>query len=83
MNKSKILLLLLITLFIGDLVYGQGCSQCKMLAEQGSTADEATFGTNINYGIIYLMVIPYLMLMFLFRKQIIRFVKSMFKAPAK
>ena len=60
MNKSKILLLILITLFIGDLVYGQGCSQCKMLAEQGSELDEASFGSNINTGILYLMIIPYL-----------------------
>ena len=64
MNKSKILLLLLITLFIGDLVYGQGCSQCKMLAEQGSELDEASFGSNINTGILYLMIIPYLIIMF-------------------
>ena len=60
MNKSKILLLLLITLFIGDLVYGQGCSQCKMLAEQGSELDEASFGSNINTGILYLMIIQQL-----------------------
>jgi hypothetical protein len=81
--KRKYILLFL-TLILGfSKAFSQGCSQCRMLAEQGSTADEATFGTNINYGIIYLMVIPYLMLMFLFRKQIIRFVKSMFKAPAK
>ncbi|MCF8416152.1 MAG: hypothetical protein K9G40_07900 [Crocinitomicaceae bacterium] len=79
MNKSKILLLLLITLFIGDLVYGQGCSQCKMLAEQGSELDEASFGSNINTGILYLMIIPYLIIMFLFRKRIFTFVRSLIK----
>ena len=79
MNKSKILLLLLITLFIGDLVYGQGCSQCKMLAEQGSELDEASFGSNINTGILYLMIIPYLIIMFLFRKRIFTFLRSLIK----
>ena len=79
MNKPKILLLLLITLFIGDLVYGQGCSQCKMLAEQGSELDEASFGSNINTGILYLMIIPYLIIMFLFRKRIFTFVRSLIK----
>jgi hypothetical protein len=79
MNKSKILLLLLISLFIGDLVYGQGCSQCKMLAEQGSELDEASFGSNINTGILYLMIIPYLIIMFLFRKRIFTFVRSLIK----
>jgi hypothetical protein len=59
-------------------VYGQ-CSQCKLLSEQGaSQVDEASFGTNINSGILYLMIIPYLILMFLFRKQLIGLVKGLF-----
>jgi hypothetical protein len=58
-------------------VYGQ-CSQCKLLSEQGSSqVDEASFGTNINSGILYLMVIPYLILMFLFRKQLIGLLKGL------
>lgn len=81
--KQKFILSFVLFILGISKVFSQGCSQCRMLAAQGSTADEASFGTNINYGIIYLMVIPYLMLMFLFRKQIIRFIKSMFKAPAK
>lgn len=79
MNKSKILLLLFFALLIGDLVYGQGCSQCKMLTEQGSELDEASFGSNINIGILYLMIIPYLIIMFLFRKRIFTFVRSLIK----
>ena len=82
MNRKYICIILFLVSTVSN-AFGQGCSQCKMLAEQGSTADEATFGTNINYGILYLMVIPYLMLMFLFRKQIIRFLKSTFKASVK
>jgi hypothetical protein len=54
-----------------------------MLAEQAGTADEASFGSNINYGILYLMIIPYLMLMFLFRNQIKRFLQSVFKSAFK
>jgi hypothetical protein len=63
--------------------FSQGCSQCKMLAEQAGTADEASFGSNINYGILYLMIIPYLILMFLFRNQIKRFLLSLFKIASK
>lgn len=79
MSKSKVFLFLLVALFISDLVYGQGCSQCKMLAEQGSELDEASFGSNINMGILYLMIIPYLIIMFLFRKRIFTFVRSLIK----
>jgi hypothetical protein len=56
--------------------YGQGCSQCKLLSKQGAALDEASFGTNINWGILYLMVIPYLLLMLFFRKKIISFFKT-------
>ena len=56
--------------------FGQGCSQCKLLAEQGSELDEASFGENINYGILYLMAAPYVLLLFFFRKRI----KKVYKA---
>jgi hypothetical protein len=63
-------------------VLAQGCSQCKMLAEQGHGLDENSFAGNINGGILYLMLIPYLLLLFLFRKPILGFLKSFFKAKA-
>jgi hypothetical protein len=69
------LLLVGLTLFQSDL-FAQGCSQCRLLTEQGSELDENSFGSNINSGILYLMAIPYLLLMFLFRKRIIGFFRS-------
>jgi len=76
--KFKILVFVTTSIFLGQQIYAQGCSQCKLLAEQGSEADEHSFGTNINSGILYLMVIPYVLLLFLFRKQIYRFFKQIF-----
>ena len=52
----------------------QGCSQCKLLAEQGSELGERSFGTNINVGILFLMVIPYLIIIIIFREQIKKFI---------
>ena len=78
MKKFRVILILAIALLMVDYTYGQGCSQCKLLTEQGSELDEASFGTNINYGILYLMVIPYLLIMFLFRKKIYDFFKGLF-----
>jgi len=60
-----------------DLSFGQGCSQCKLLAEQGSQLDEASFGSNINYGILYLMAVPYILLFIFFRKRIKRVFKAL------
>jgi hypothetical protein len=53
-----------------------------LLAEQNAGLDEDSFGSNINGGILYLMIIPYLLLMFLFRKQILGFLKGFFSKKA-
>ncbi len=79
--------LLIAVLILGALVlaspaFSQGCSQCRMLSDQASGVndlEEASFGSNINYGILYLMIIPYLILMFLFRKRIFGFLGSLLK----
>ena len=73
--KRKLLLLVMVLLAV-DLAWGQGCSQCRLLAEQGSELDENSFGSNINTGILYLMAIPYLLLLFLFRKRIVGLFKG-------
>ncbi|MDB0011723.1 hypothetical protein N9E20_02825 [Crocinitomicaceae bacterium] len=70
MNKKVILLVVLLLCLIDVEVFAQGCSQCKLVSEQATELDEASFGTNINYGILYLMIIPYILLMFLFRNRI-------------
>lgn len=79
MRKLWLILLLLVVLIISDQLIAQGCSQCRLLTDQGSELDEASFGTNINYGILYLMAAPYLLLMFLFRKKILQFIKGLIK----
>jgi hypothetical protein len=69
--------LVLLLVFSTNGLFGQGCSQCKMLSEQGSELNENSFGSTINTGILYLMIIPYLLIMFLFRKRIFNFFKSL------
>jgi len=76
--KHKLILLFVLVFFQASTIFAQGCSQCKLLAKQGTEVDEASFGSNINSGILYLMIIPYLLLLFLFRKQILGFVKGFF-----
>ncbi|MCH2223211.1 MAG: hypothetical protein MK066_00485 [Crocinitomicaceae bacterium] len=78
MSKKIIFALVFFFIMSVDLAYGQGCSQCKLLAEQGAELDEASFGTNINYGILYLMIIPYILLFALFHKRIFAFFKRRF-----
>ncbi|MEY4991741.1 MAG: hypothetical protein RI948_614 [Bacteroidota bacterium] len=80
--KRSILLLAITVLLSTQQIFAQGCSQCKLLAEQGSGLDENSFASNINGGILYLMLIPYLILLFLFRKPVFNFLKGLFKAKA-
>ena len=76
MKRWQLILLILIVVIATDLAFGQGCSQCKLVAEQGSELDEDAFGTNINYGILYLMAMPYIILLVIFRKKIFAFIKG-------
>jgi hypothetical protein len=76
---KKALLLVFVALLVTDILWGQGCSQCRMLAEQDAELGEEAFGSNINTGILYLMAVPYLLLMFLFRKRIFGFFKGLAK----
>lgn len=75
-------LFLSLLLFAGN-AFAQGCSQCKMLAEQGSELSENSFGSDLNSGILYIMIIPYIIfftLIFIYRKKIGEFFKSLVKA---
>ncbi len=76
---KKIALLFLATILtFSQQIFAQGCSQCKLLAEQGAEMDESSFGTNINSGILYLMIIPYILILFLFRKKILAALRMVF-----
>ncbi|NBV68868.1 MAG: hypothetical protein EBR74_10065 [Flavobacteriia bacterium] len=77
-EEMKKWLFLSISLFLYFYSEAQGCSQCRIMAEQGSGLSEESFTNNMNFGILYLMAFPYIILMVLFRKPIIRFVKSLF-----
>lgn len=78
MKWNHLLFFILLIVFFTENLFGQGCSQCKMVAEQGSELDDSAFTSNINIGILYLMIIPYLLIMFLFRHKLIAFFKAKF-----
>lgn len=76
MKKGLLLLIVLLVSF--EMIWGQGCSQCRMMSEQSAELGDEAFTSNINVGILYLMLIPYMLLMFLFRKRILRFFRKLF-----
>lgn len=77
MNKKQKIILFFLVLLLAEVTFGQGCSQCKALAEQGSELDEGGFGSNINKGILLLMTVPYILLFILFHKRILSFFREL------
>jgi len=68
------ILLFLFTIF--QLQYfSQGCSTCRAQIIN-STKDDLTIGNGLNTGILFLMIVPYIILFFLFRKYIFNIYKS-------
>lgn len=83
MKQRVFLLVIMLIVICADVVFSQGCSQCKLLSEQSSEAGEASFATNINKGILLLMAMPYLILLIFLRKRIIRFFKQLFSSSKR
>ena len=55
--------------------FAQGCSTCRAQIIN-STKDDLTIGNGLNTGILFLMIVPYIILFFLFRKHILNIYKS-------
>lgn len=58
------------------------CAMCKQAAETSLKSNPNSMARSLNSGILYLMAVPYLMLCFIFRKQIVQLWRKFFpKAP--
>jgi hypothetical protein len=71
LNKKYLLIVFLSVFFIclqTDL--NAQCAMCKQAAESSLKANPNSMARSLNSGILYLMAVPYLMIMFIFRKQI-------------
>lgn len=68
--RTKLLLL------AGFMVYAANvlsqCAMCKAVAEDTEVESQSA----LNAGILYIMVIPYIILFFAFRKKIVGFIKE-------
>ena len=56
-------------LLYSEVGYAQ-CAMCKQAAESSMKSDPNSVARSLNSGILYLMLAPYLLLCFIFRKQI-------------
>ena len=63
-----------IVLFLADDSIAQ-CSMCRKIATDG--ANSKVVAASLNKGILYLLAMPYCLLAFFFRKQILGFARSL------
>ena len=68
------LFILIVLLSLQLVSFAQGCSTCRAQIESSQEAD-LSVGQGLNMGIIFLMIVPYVILYLLFRKKL----KSFFK----
>lgn len=55
------------------------CAMCKSAAESSMKSNPNSIARGLNSGILYLMAIPYVLIAFLFRKQIVQLWRSLIK----
>jgi hypothetical protein len=71
-------LLLATTVYAGMYANAQ-CAMCKASAEAASSVDRS-IGEQVNSGILYLMIIPYIVFFIFFRKKIRSLLKQLKEA---
>ena len=79
--KRWMLLLLLLVLLLPPDAMAQGCAMCKATVESGQEQSgvfggQQAVGQGLNKGILMLMVVPYILLFFFFRKRLMGFFRE-------
>lgn len=75
MKKHYFILLILVALVLLPSITEAQCAMCKASVESSEGQKNSVAG-GINQGILYLMAIPYLLIAFIFRKQIVALWKN-------
>ncbi len=80
MKKHYFILLILVALVLLPSITEAQCAMCKASVESSQGQKNSVAG-GINQGILYLMAVPYLLLGFIFRKQIVTVWRLIRKKP--
>lgn len=70
MKKHYFIILVIVVLVLFPTISEAQCAMCKASLESTQGQKNSVAG-GINQGIIYLMIVPYILLAFIFRKQLI------------
>ncbi|MDP1802010.1 MAG: hypothetical protein Q8L81_11700 [Bacteroidota bacterium] len=76
-----VLIILFILLFSFDAE--AQCAMCKQAAETSLKTNPTSMARSLNTGILYLMAVPYLLMCFIFRKQIVQLWRKIFPGSSQ
>ena len=80
MKKLRFIFLIVIAFLMQTSISIAQCSMCKAVAEN-NTENNENFGEQLNFGIVFLMAIPYLFILIIpliiFRKKIAEFIREL------
>jgi hypothetical protein len=74
-KKVLITASVLVLIFLADQALAQ-CAMCKQAAESSLDSNPNSVAKGLNTGILYLMAVPYVLILFIFRKQILALWRS-------
>jgi hypothetical protein len=75
-RAARIVILIVLAVYsTAGSVMGQ-CAMCKQAASSNLDKDPTSLAKNLNTGILYLMAVPYILIAFIFRKQIVALWRS-------
>ena len=80
MKKLYFILFLLFVLVLFPTITEAQCAMCKASVESSQGQKNSVAG-GLNHGILYLMAVPYVLLAFIFRKQLMTVWKVIRKKP--
>ncbi len=75
---KKIGFALLLLVLFSQAAFSQ-CAMCKAAAESDLQNNPHSLAKGINEGILFLLVIPYILVAFFFRKELLHFFKNISK----
>ncbi len=75
----KIVGLLILFILCSHINIDAQCAMCKQAAESSLKSNPNSMARSLNSGILYLMAVPYVMIAFIFRKQISSLLRKAFK----
>lgn len=81
-KTAKYLFFVVVLFLLWQVELSAQCAMCKQAAETSMRSNPNSMARSLNSGILYLMAVPYLLIAFIFRKQLVQLGRKIFRKGA-